>query len=233
MLKFLKGKLQRRFLIDIWGRYRLRKGKLDKTARYFYRIYKMRKDMWAFRNKRYVYQLRVFYKFNLPKRLNPDFVKAKMLGFYYFDLSTHKLKKLLDRSFRVRNTPYHYLYSRLDGRLLYILFKMGYEQNLFLVEAKFKHQRPFILNDKECVTSNSFLSLGDWFYLKPILRKTYWKFFGVKLKERKVLQWFPSNFFYEPRNFLFIMRRKFRGNDIFNIHKLDVMKINELGNFLR
>lgn len=235
MLKFLKGKLQRRFLLDIWGKYRLTLTlkNIDRTAYYFYRVKKTYRDMWAFRNKRYVYQLRVFYKFKLPRRLNPDYLKAKHLHYYYFNLSIWKLKKLLKDSFRRRTTPINHLLSRLDGRLLYILFKLGYEQNLFILEKKYAYQRPFILNNKEFWNVNKFLSVGDWLYLKPKLREEYWNFFMYKLKNGQVLQWFPKNFWYEPRNFLFVMSRKFREGDIFYIDKLDYMKINELGNFLR
>lgn len=235
MLKFLKGKIQRRYLIDIWGKYRLRlhKENIDKTAKYFYKINKLLKDMWAFRNKRYVYQLRVFYKFNPPKRLDPEFVKSKMISFYYFNLSTWKLKKILERSFRVKATPLHYLFNRLDGRFLYILFKLGYEQNLFLIERKFAYHKPFIINNKVVSNANTFLNLGDWCYIKPKMRRRMYKFFLNKLYGQQILQWFPNNFLFEPVNFLFMMMRPYKKSDVFFFNKIDIMKINELGHFLR
>lgn len=238
MLKFLKGNIQRRFLLDIWGFYRLNykiidSGKVDRTLIFFFKIYKALRELWRFRNRRYVYQLKNFLKFNLPKKLDDNFFKTKLLTYYYFSFTKNKLKFIFYKSFKVQNTPIHYLLNNLEGRFIYILFKLGFEKNLFLIKQRLIFEKPFVVNNKLRNNYNIKLNLGDWCYIRKNIRLNYKYYFLLKFDNFSILQWFPKNIYFNYYFFLFFLLRNYRLNDIFFINKLDLFKLNELNHFLR
>ena len=138
--------------------------KLTKAANFIRVINDQSRQRFKYYKMDFIFTLRKRINFRRQKRFKKDFLRPRLLYYFYIIISRRNFMKIANRAKKRKGYYIENYLGLLEGRLFMMVYRSHLISNLFMIRYVITHNM-FWVNEKIRVHSNSLMKPGDflWF----------------------------------------------------------------------